>query len=160
MLIMKLNGLSSQHQRIVWLIGQANELPLDQLELRSHWARYICVLSSGFLENALREIYSRYARSCSTPAVANYVEARLDWVQNPKASRFIETAQAFNKQWAVDLEAYLGQAGRKEAIDAIMANRHQIAHGKDSGITLVRIKDYLDKSVGVVEFIEDQCGIK
>jgi hypothetical protein len=157
---MKLKNLVSQRQRLLWLIHQANVLPQDQLELRAHWARYICVLASGFLENSLREIYSSYARSCSAPAVGDYVEAQLERVQNPKSSRFVETAQAFNKKWASDLTAFLEENGRKEAIDAIMANRHQIAHGKDSGITLARISDYLDKSVHVIEFIEGQCDGK
>lgn len=130
------------------------------MELRAHWARYICVLASGFLENSLKEVYSCYARSCSAPAVGDYVEAQLERVQNPKANRFVETAQAFNKRWANDLATFLEEDGRKEAIDAIMANRHQIAHGKDSGITLARVSDYLTKSVHVIEFIEAQCDLK
>jgi hypothetical protein len=47
--------------------------------------------------------------------------------------------------------------GRKEAIDSIMANRHAIAHGRDSGITVVRVVSYLDKCVEIIEFIEAQC---
>lgn len=157
---MKLKTLTSQHQRLSWLIAQANGLPADQIELRAHWARYICVLSSGFLENSLKEVYSYYARSCSAPAVGDYIESQLERVHNPKASRFVETAQAFNKRWANDLTIFLEDDGRKEAIDAIMANRHQIAHGKDSGITLARVSDYLAKSVRVIEFIETQCDLK
>ena len=157
---MKLKNLVSQHQRLLWLIGQANNLPAEQLELRAHWARYICVLASGFLENSLKEIYSRYARSCSASAVGDFVESRLDRVQNPKASRFIETAQSFNKQWGIELRVFLDQDGRKEAIDAIMSNRHQIAHGKDSAITLARVSDYLGKCACAIEFIELQCGVK
>jgi len=92
--------------------------------------------------------------------VGDYVESQLERVQNPKASRFVETAQAFNNRWANDLTIFLEEDGRKEAIDAIMANRHQIAHGKDSGITLARVSDYLAKSVRVIEFIETQCDVK
>lgn len=157
---MKLKNLASQRQRLLWLIAQVNGLPAEQMELRAHWARYICVLASGFLENSLKEVYSCYARSCSAPAVGDYVEAQLERVQNPKANRFVETAQAFNKRWANDLATFLEEDGRKEAIDAIMANRHQIAHGKDSGITLARVSDYLTKSVHVIEFIEAQCDLK
>lgn len=155
---MNLGNLASQRQRLLWLIEQANRLPAEQTELRAHWARYICVLVSGFLENSLKELYSHYARSCSAPAVANYVEVQLERLQNPRAQRFVETAQAFDKRWANDLAAFMEEEGRKEAIDAIMANRHQIAHGKDSGITLARISDYLAKSVRVLDFIEAQCA--
>jgi hypothetical protein len=57
------------------------------------------------------------------------------------------------------LASFLALEGRREAIDAIMANRHLIAHGSNSGITLVRVKEYLSKSVQVIEFIEEQCGV-
>ena len=53
----------------------------------------------------------------------------------------------------------MDEEGRKDAIDSIMANRHLIAHGKNSGISLVRVKDYLEKSIEVIEFIENQCGM-
>lgn len=155
---MKLQTLSSQIQRLQWLISQANVLNSDQLELQAHLARYICVLSAGFLENAHTDVYSQYARTCSTPTVADYVESTLRKVQNPKAKRFEETAKAFNKAWEEDLATFLNSDGRREAIDAIMSNRHLIAHGKDSGITLARLKEYLSKSVAVVEFIENQCN--
>ena len=155
---MKLQVLSSQIQRLHWLISQASELNADQLELQAHLARYICVLSAGFLENAHIDVYSRYARACSTPAVADYVESTLRRVQNPKAKRFEETAKAFNKAWEEDLATFLNSDGRRDAIDAIMSNRHLIAHGKDSGITLARLKEYLSKSIAVLEFIENQCN--
>lgn len=151
--------MSSQHQKICWLIEQARLLDANQLELQSHWARYICVVSSGFLENALKEIFSNYARSCSSPPIADFVESKLSGIQNPKSNRFVETAGTFNKDWAINLEAFLAIEGRKEAIDGIMSNRHLIAHGKDSGITLAGIKEYLRKSVSVIEHLEQQCGI-
>lgn len=155
---MKLRSLSSQHQRLCWLISQASQFKNDQIELQAHWARYICILASGFLENALTEVYSHYARSCANPEVADYVESTLSKVQNPNANKFLQTARGFSKAWEESLDLFLASEGRKEAIDAIMANRHLIAHGKDSGITLTRIKEYLSKSVQVIEFIEGQCG--
>lgn len=156
---MKSQILISQHQKLSWLIDQANTLDANQVELRAHWARYICVLSSGFLENALRDVFSRYAKACSNSSVSNFVETQLAGVQNPKSGKFVEIARAFNGTWVADLEDFLSVDGRREAIDAIISNRHLIAHGKDAGITLVRVKDYLAKSVQVIEHLENACGI-
>ena len=64
-----------------------------------------------------------------------------------------------SREWGEELEEFLGENGRKDAIDAIMANRHLIAHGQDAGITVVRVKEYLDKCIQVLEFIEMQCGL-
>ncbi|MBO3711987.1 MAG: hypothetical protein J5X22_16310 [Candidatus Accumulibacter sp.] len=156
---MRSRQLLSQKQRLEWLIKQASTFRGDQLELQAHWARYLCVLAAGFLENSLSEVYSRYAKGCANAQVANYVEAVLAKVQNPKSDKFLDTARAFDRSWEEDLRAFILENGRKDAIDAIMANRHQIAHGKDSGISLARIQQYLEKSIEVIEYIEDQCGV-
>ena len=98
---MKLQTLSNQHQKLCWLFSEADKFDTDQIELRAHWARYLCILSSGFLENALKDVYACYARSCSSPAVSNYVESVLSRIHNPKANRFLETAKAFNQEWEI-----------------------------------------------------------
>jgi len=79
--------------------------------------------------------------------------------QNPKSGKFLATARAFDRSWEESLATFIETDGRKDAIDAIIANRHLIAHGKDSGISLARIPEYLKKGVEVVEFIESQCGL-
>lgn len=155
---MKSRSLLSQKQRLEWLIGEASNFQGDQLELQAHWARYLCVLVAGFLENSLSEVYSRYAKTCANAQVSNYVEAVLGKIQNPKSGKFLDTARAFDRSWEEGLAAFIDADGRKDAIDSIMANRHLIAHGNDSGISLVRVKEYFTKSIEVVEFIETQCG--
>ena len=90
--------------------------------------------------------------------VADYAAVQIAKVQNPKANRFVEIARSFKKSWADDLEKFVEDNGRKEAIDGIMANRHLIAHGQDSGITVARLSDYLNKAEEVLEFIEKQLA--
>jgi c-di-AMP phosphodiesterase-like protein len=116
-------------------------------------------LAAGFIENALSEVYSTYAKASANPQVSNYVETVLGKIQNPKSRRFLDTARAFDRSWEESLLIFIDTDGRKDAIDAIMSNRHLIAHGKDSGISLARVKEYLKKSIEVIEFIETQCGL-
>lgn len=70
-----------------------------------------------------------------------------------------DTVRAFDQAWANELEIFLDNdsASRKDAIDSIMANRHLIAHGRNTSISVARVRDYLDKAVEVIEFIETQC---
>ena len=156
---MKSRPLISQKQRIDWLIAEASRFQGDQLELQAHWARYLCILAAGFLENALSEVYSKYAKASANPQVSNYVEAVLGKIQNPKTGKFLDTARAFDRSWEESLSSFICNDGRKDAIDAIMSNRHLIAHGKDSGISLARVQEYFKKSIEVIEFIERQCGL-
>ena len=126
--------------------------------MRSHWAKYLCVLCAGFLENAITEVYGEFVRGAASKPVADYAVSVLSKIQNPNAQKFFETAHKFKPQWGTDLNNYLDLNGRREAINSIIKNRHEIAHGRYSGITLVQIKNYLDKAIEVVEFIENQCS--
>lgn len=157
---MKSRNLNSQLQRLRDLIEKTQTASDEEIELQGHWGRYLCVLAAGFLENALGEVYAEFARRSANAQVANYVSRIVLKVQNPKSHRFVEMATAFSQDWGRSLEDFLSQEGRKEAIDAIINNRNQIAHGRDVGISVVRVKEYLDRCVPVVEFIESQCGIQ
>ncbi|HEX4084187.1 MAG TPA: hypothetical protein VHY22_04695, partial [Chthoniobacteraceae bacterium] len=63
------------------------------IEVQSQWARYLCVLVAGLLENAITELYADYCLSCSNKPVARYANARLETIQNPKADRFLQVAR-------------------------------------------------------------------
>ena len=151
--------LLRQHQSIKSLIDRTSRATWEDIQLQGHWGRYLCVLAAGLLENGLREVYTEFARSAASPHVANFARKMLENIYNPKAQRFIETARAFDQRWARELEDFLENDGaaRKNSIDSIMANRHQIAHGRTTSISVVRVRDYLDKAVEVIDFIESQC---
>ena len=120
-------------QRLDNLFGQISVFS-ENPELQSQWARYLCVLVSGFLETSICAIYGEFARRTASPYVANFVKCELGSFQNPKMGKIIELTRAFNSKWANELESKT--AGKlKEAVDSIVANRHQIAHGRDVGIT-------------------------
>ena len=90
--------------------------------------------------------------------MASFARGKLHTIQNPKTRAFTDLASQFKESWGGDLIKYVNDKGRREAIDAIMSNRHRIAHGNTSTITVVQIKEYFKKAVEVVDFIENQCG--
>lgn len=156
---MRNRELSRQQLRLNALISKTETITAGDFEAQSHWAKYLCVLSAGFLENSIRELYGYYCSKCANPNVARFAGKALSRIHNPKAAAFLEVAGSFEKKWKHDLETFIENEGRKEAISSIMSNRHLIAHGKDTSISLVRIKEYLTKSIEVIEFIENQCDI-
>lgn len=146
-----------QWQVLQSLITKSSAASAADIELQAHWAKYICVLSAGLIENALKEIYGKYTRTNTSEPIANFVIDKLSIIRNPKTERFLYIAGSFKPSWKVDLEAFVNIDGRGDAIDSIMNNRHLIAHGKNSNITLHDIKIYLRKSYEVMEFVEKQC---
>jgi hypothetical protein len=154
---MRNRELVRQLQSLRHLIGRTNVTSLEDIELQGHWGRYLCILVAGFIENGLREVYTDYVNRAANPSVASFAARMLNNVQNPRASRFLEIAQAFSSKWAEELDAFLIENERRAAIDGIMSNRHLVAHGKNASISVARVREHLDKCVEVIEFIEAQC---
>ena len=140
------------------LIKHAGDVT-DDISLQEHWARYLCVVTAGFLEYSIQAIYFDFAKSSSSRQFANFVENQLRRIGNPNTDRFLQTAGAFNPEWRKELELFFqeGKDGEKEAINSMISMRNNIAHGGSADITTERVRDYLERSVKVLEFIERQC---
>lgn len=124
------------------------------IELQSHWAKYLCVLTSGFLESSVRHLFGGYSLKKSNPIVSNYVGHNLDSFQNPKAEKILELTRFFNPEWEDQLRRHM-EGERKDAINSIVITRHQIAHGRFVGITYARISAYYKNAVEVIEFLDN-----
>jgi hypothetical protein len=130
---------------------------IQEIELKSHWSRYLCVLVAGFVEVSIQTIFCDYARKSSSPHVSNYVNSKLKRFINPNMQDIIELAGMFNSRWGEMLEQ--GSQGElKDAVDSVMANRNQIAHGENVGISYVRIKEYYNSILKLIDFVESNCS--
>jgi len=155
---MKSLGIAQKLAAIRALIKNTSGATAADFELQAHWARYACVLAAGLLENALVSFYSDFVRRNAHRPVVDYATGQIASIQNPKTSKFIDVSRSFKRSWGDDLQQFVETDGRKEAIDGIMANRHLIVHGKDSGITVATVSAYLDKAEEVLKFIEKQLA--
>lgn len=133
------------------------KLMSDNAELQSHWARYLCILISGFLEVSVRSLYGAYAKGKSSPYVANFVERNLERLQNPSMEKILNLAASFSPSWEAELRAAT-DGELKDAVDSVVANRNSISHGQDVGITYVRVLDYYKRVNRVLEIVERHCG--
>ncbi|WDT73987.1 MAG: HEPN domain-containing protein [Candidatus Manganitrophus sp.] len=124
------------------------------IEVQSDFAKYFCVLVSGFLENALIEIVLDFAQKRSAPEVALFVERQLDYWTNPNCEKIANLIGSFSPDWRVKVEGYLIDE-RKAAVNSLVALRHKIAHGESVGTSLSQVKEYYSKVVEVVNFVAD-----
>lgn len=149
--------LTKQYKKIENLIKKAKTLEPDD-ELRSHLAKYLCVLSSGFIENAIYHAFSDIAqRSCSPSIVLTYTKGHLFRIQNTNTEKIKEITKSFNPDWwANGLRDFLQTDNKGEAINYIFKDRHNIAHGRDSDITIDKLEEYLRKTVQVIKYLEDE----
>jgi len=142
-------------KKLDYLFAKISILTEDP-EISSHWARYLCILVSGFLEVSVRSIYSQYAKDKAAPPVAKYVEKQLSNFQNPNMEKILNVARNFDSAWASRLEKIV-DGEIKDAVGSIVATRNQIAHGENVSITYIKIKTYYTYAVKLVELLEKQC---
>ena len=150
----------SYRGRLDSLIIRGEKAPAaSDIEALSHWARYLCVLTSGFIEVSISEACLEYARANRTDKrVLSYVSKQFDRFQNPNMSRIIQLMSSFDPKWGEQIEvAARGQV--KDAVDSVVANRNNIAHGTPVGITVVRIRDYYRDVCKLTDLIDRLCGL-
>jgi hypothetical protein len=144
----------SHKQRIDNLFQLAGKLGADP-ELIAHWSRYLCILASGFIENSVRIIISEYAEKRAHSDIANYVSEQLRYFSNAKMEKILELIAEFNSDKRTDYERAV-QGAIKEAVDSIVNNRHQIAHGQNTGIGFATIKEYFNHAVKAIDELEQR----
>ena len=153
---MKTYAVKQHKQRLDEVFKKISALAPDP-EVQSHWARYLCVLVSGFLETSVKSVVGEYVKKRSSSEVSRFVESRLKGFQNPNMQRILELSGQFNPAWRDRLESAT-KGEMKLAVDSIVANRNQIAHGESVEITYSRVQRYYENVVSVIELIEEQCG--
>jgi len=153
---MSVQEINSQKQRLDDLFVKGTAI--GDFESQGHWARYLCIVTSGYLAVATTEIYGAHATSCAHPRVARFVQRHLTTMLNPNMSKIIDIATRFDKEWGRELEAKT--AGEiKDSIDSLVANRNQIAHGRSVALTLAQMKQYYLNAEKLISLMRSQAGV-
>jgi len=126
---------------------------------QSEWARYLCVLVSGFIEQSLRVLLTEYSDRNSAPYVRNFISEEIRRLTNCKTSKIEEILRKFHSRWAEDFTTQISDAGVseneiKDSIDSVVAIRHAIAHGKNTGISYITISKYYSNAKAAVNILE------
>ncbi len=145
----------SYRQRLDNLFDQVKEFT-DNSELQAQWSRYLCILVAGFIEKSLQEILYKYTNDKAAPNIGNYVYSRLKRFTNPNMEDILTLLGAFHIEWRLKTES-LAEGEMKDAVDSVIALRNPIAHGENTGISYVTIKEYYQSILKLVKHIEDIC---
>jgi hypothetical protein len=129
----------------------------SDLELQSDFARYLCVLVSGYLEKAAIELVLEHARNAGAPTVQRFVEKRTAHFTNSNTQRLIDLLGSFDPNWQATLQAYVVD-DLKDAVDSVVGLRNRIAHGESVGLTYQRVSDYYSRVQKVIDQIADICA--
>ena len=131
-------------------------------ELQSDFARYLCVLVSGYIEKVIIELVLEHVRENGKPTLQRFVERKMKRFPNPNPARILELLGDFDPRWQKEIKKFLADETRdvtwNEAGDAIwsVANqRNKIVHGETVEITYKRISAYYQQVQRVIERVTE-----
>jgi hypothetical protein len=154
-----MRSLDRRRKRIEYLFKSApSSIDDNALEMRSHWAKYICVLISGHIELSVREIFTEYALQRSSPEISRYVAKQLNRFQNAKVEEITSLVGSFSPDWQRSLNDFIDDE-YKAAVNSIIGNRHAIAHGEDSDITISNLQAWYRKANEVIDYLVRLCAV-
>ena len=143
---------SSLERRLDETFARVARVPATEMELRSDYARYLCVLVSGYAEAAVSAIATRHCSQRSSPSVARFAERSLRRVQNLKAEKLLQLVGAFDPAWRAQLAEYV-EGARREALDSVVDLKNHVAHGGSVGVTYAQAKEYYNCVREVVQYV-------
>ncbi len=118
---------------------------------------YLCVRTSGFLENSMQIILLEYVQSkTSDIPTQSYVEQNLKFV-SAQYDDILKTVRRFNEDWRILLRKNNVQQ-YKSVLNNLVENRNHIAHGRDSQITIQELQDYFSQIQDLVELLHNTCS--
>ncbi len=135
------------------LFEKAKELQ-DNDELLSHWSRYLCVLVSGLLERGLSIILTTYAQDKGHINLARFVASSLKRFQNPNQEKIMQAVGSFSQAWARELEQRVPEEVWG-AVNGVVADRNQIAHGEDTGVSYVVMRTWYGHVKGLLKTMDE-----
>jgi hypothetical protein len=153
---MKNVRIVSHKQKIDAVFAHLKNLPDDE-ECRAHWAKYICVLVSGFLEQSIKVIVTDYVEKRSSKEVGHFVSEHLKQFSNAKMKKLLSVLEQFDPELSKRFEAEtMGKLA--DAVNSVVVNRHQIAHGGQGGVSPARMREWYNAIVLVVDKLESHLA--
>jgi RiboL-PSP-HEPN len=135
------------------VLERCDLLPFDDV-LRSHWAKYLSILITGYLERVMKIILTEYTRRGANSYVAAYAEAQLASFQNPSVDKICTLLAQFDRRWEQRLEEFWKEE-RRAAVASVVNVRHHAAHGRHFGTTIAQMRDYHRRVDEVVRFLDE-----
>jgi hypothetical protein len=130
----------------------------EEPEAQSHWAKYLCILISGYLEQSVKEVLFEFGTLQDSSKLSNYIEKTWKKSQNMNVDVIRKELGNFDDSWGVSFGEWLkSDDRRKNTMDDLMRSRNNIAHGKlanTTNVTLASSKERMEVAFQLIDFLE------
>lgn len=146
-----------RHTYSARLTALAQKTPGEPDE-QADWAKYLSVLVSGYLEQALKEILLDFAGRQNAARLQNYITGTWPESRNMKPANIKEILNHFDQSWASKFDEWIAARDQyKSEISSLITSRNDIAHGKEANTTNVTLRSTRNRlriALELVEFLE------
>lgn len=129
----------------------------SQPDIQADYARYLCILVTGYLEQAVVGVVLDYVDALGDASLSRYVAETLRRPGSMHAQSILQLVGRFNEDWEAQLDQKLTTRHR-EAIGSVYASRNKIAHGEDVDLGYRQVRGDYDLVREAIAFIEETVG--
>jgi hypothetical protein len=133
----------TEHERIAQkldtLYARVLKIDSDNTFVVAQLANYACILSASYLERAMVDVASEYCEKRAVPAVSTFVNAQLGRFPNPRAERVRNFVSSFGEPIRTQFASIFTDE-IQTAIDSVVSNRNNLAHGRNATVTFSMLK--------------------
>jgi hypothetical protein len=122
-------------------------------EIQGHFAKYLCVKTSGLFENYIKSQIGDFADSTSAQQIAKHVKAKNKHFTNIDYRKLDGFINSFSTDWWEKFEKELN-ADLKSSLNSIISNRNNIAHGNPDSITFGNMKTHYENMKKIISILD------
>ena len=127
---------------------------LEDEEIQGHFAKYLCVKTSGLFESYIKSQIGDYADSTSAQPIARHVKAKNKNFTNIDFRKLDGFLNSFSPDWWQKFETDL-TADMKSSLNSVISNRNNIAHGNPDSITFGNMKTHYSNMKKVINLLDE-----
>lgn len=154
----EIDGLERQLQetfdRVVGASLTKSATALDP-ELQSDLAKYLCVLTLGFLEEAVERTIVDYCGQTGDHRILLYMGLEIDRWRNPTQGALVGLLGRLDEVWKRRLQSFFTQTDYSLALDSLVKIRHAVVHGQSAVTNLSDAQEYFRRVRIIAHFFLD-----
>lgn len=123
-------------------------------EIKSYLAKFLTVFICGIYEELIETIINEWVSKLNCLEVGSFMSKKIKFsFQNPKYKKIKELLDDLSEKWGNYFKENINQKSI-DALESIVNQKNNIAHGVDSTITITDIEKYYKDSLIIIKITE------
>lgn len=122
-------------------------------EIQAHFAKYLCIKTSGLFENYIKSQIGDYVDASSSQPTARFIKNKLKTFTNIDYQKLTTFLDTFDPNWTCTFNEKINDE-LKSSLNSLISNRNNIAHGNADSITFTNVRKYYQATKEVINILD------